>query len=72
MCCLLENAGPISAVGLGLPYKRKPTNAVSNPGEVESVTRYAAALGKLLWTACAYVDPAVNGFRQTYSEICGK
>ena len=34
-------------MGLWSPHMRKPTNAGSNPGRVEVVTRYLAALSKL-------------------------
>ena len=57
-----------SAVGLCSPQKRTPTITVSIPGGGEIVMRYLAPLNKVLYTAITYVDPASNGYIQTFFE----
>ena len=54
------------------PNKQTPRNAGSNPVRDEIGMRYLAPLNKVLLVVIAYVDPALNGYRQTLLDCLDK
>ena len=63
---------PSTTVGLCSPNVRTATNADSVPSGSEYAKCYLAPLNKVLYTAIAYFDQAVNEHRQTFLNRLGQ